>query len=111
MASVDPESSSRRDPKWVVLRLKVSDFDDRKGEEWNEFTKAIRAYLLFAGRPTTEDEINKHHAHIELFQSPEFQQTSFHIIMDMEKSMSNENEFRKLPHEIYRIRRNERDTL
>ncbi|KAH9209886.1 hypothetical protein DL95DRAFT_394001, partial [Leptodontidium sp. 2 PMI_412] len=63
--------------KRAVLRLKVSDF---KGRQSSEFVDAIKAYLLFAKRPTNEYEAVKHYTHIEPFQSPELRQTSFHII-------------------------------
>ncbi|KAK0112473.1 hypothetical protein ONS96_001710 [Cadophora gregata f. sp. sojae] len=68
-------------------------------------------YLFFANRPTDEYEAEKHYAHIEPFQSPELRQTSFHIILDIEKDMLHDGGFKNLPHEIYRIRRNEQDTL
>ncbi|KAH8587965.1 hypothetical protein B0O99DRAFT_601169 [Bisporella sp. PMI_857] len=101
-------ASSQRSPKRVILRLRVSDFEGRRS---SEYTDAIKAYLLFARRPTSEDEVKKHYPHIEPFQSPELQQTSFHIIIDVEKHMVNDGEFRDLPHEIYRIRRNEQGAL
>ncbi|KAF4637757.1 hypothetical protein G7Y89_g309 [Cudoniella acicularis] len=104
MASPILATSSEHNPRRVVLRLKVSDF---KGCGSSEYDNAIKAYLLFAGRLTNEHEMNKHYAHIEPFQSPELQQTSFHIIIDIEKYMIDDGEFRNLPHEIYRIRRNE----
>ncbi|KAL5313250.1 hypothetical protein ACEPPN_018983 [Leptodophora sp. 'Broadleaf-Isolate-01'] len=94
--------------KRVVLRLKVSDFEGRQS---SECVDAIKAYLLFAKRPTDEYEAEKHHAHIEPFQSPELRQTSFHIIIDIEKDMLDNGEFQSLPHEIYRIRRNEQGAL
>ncbi len=107
MASTTPTPSEHK-PKRVVLRLKVGDFEGRGPLE---YINAINAYLLFIGRPTDEREVNKHYAHIEPFQSPELRQTSFHIILDIEKEMIKDNEFRNLPHEIYRIRRNLQDTL
>jgi len=89
-------------PKRVVLRLRVSDFEGRSSSEYDD---AIKSYLLFAGRPASEDEVQRHYAHIEPFQAPELQQTSFHIIIDIEKHSVVDGEFRGLPHEIYRVRR------
>jgi hypothetical protein len=107
MASTTATSSNGK-PKRVVLRLKVGDFDSRPP---SEFDNAIKAYLLYAGHPTNQHEMSKHYAHIEPFQSPELQQTSFHIILDMEKGMVAEGGLQNLPHEIYRVRRTEQDTL
>ncbi|TAQ89515.1 hypothetical protein B7494_g2178 [Chlorociboria aeruginascens] len=94
-------------PRRVVSRLKVGDFEDH---ESSKYDNAIRAYLLFAGLPTNEQEVNKHYCHIEPFQSPELQQT-FHITIDVEKYIIDDGEFRNLSHEIYRIRRNEQGIL
>lgn len=102
MASKDPAIIPDRSPKRVVLRLKVSDFEGRSSSEYDD---AIKAYLLFAGRPANKDEVQRHYAHIEPFQAPELQQISFHIIIDLEKHSLVDGEFRNLPHEIYRVRR------
>ncbi|KAG9231547.1 hypothetical protein BJ875DRAFT_516862, partial [Amylocarpus encephaloides] len=97
-------------PRRAVLRLKVSDFEDCGSSEYNN---AIKAYFLFIrGCLTNEQKVDKHYAHIEPLQSPELQQTSFHIIIiDMEKYIIVDAKFQNLPHEIYRIRCNEPGTL
>ena len=97
-----PPNSSK--PKRVILRLRVDDFS---GRDWSEYDDAIRSYLSFAGRPTDREEIQKHYAHIEPFQAPELNQTSFHITLDMEKDgISKPNpDFNELPHEVYRVRK------
>lgn len=91
-----------RRPKRVVLRLRVGDFEGRSSSEYDD---VIKTYLLFAGRPANEDEVQRHYVHIEPFQSPELQQISFHIIIDIEKHSHVNGEFQGLPHEIYRVRR------
>ncbi|KAH6714416.1 hypothetical protein BKA61DRAFT_517633 [Leptodontidium sp. MPI-SDFR-AT-0119] len=108
MASDASATSFDNKAKRVVLRLKVSDFE---GRQFSEYVDAIKAYLLFAKRPTHEYDAKKHYAHIEPFQSPELRQTSFHIIIDIEKDMLNNGGFQSLPHEIYRIRRSEQGDL
>jgi hypothetical protein len=52
-------------PKRVILRLRVNQFEGRDSSEYDE---AIKAYLTFAKRPTSELAANKHYAHIEPFQ-------------------------------------------
>ncbi|KAH7409751.1 hypothetical protein BKA64DRAFT_553531, partial [Cadophora sp. MPI-SDFR-AT-0126] len=69
---------------------KVSVFE---GLQSSKYVSAIKAYLLFAKCPSNEYEAEKHHAHIEPFQSHELQQTSFHIIIDIEKDMVENGEF------------------
>jgi hypothetical protein len=96
-----------RSPKRVVLRLKVSEFE---GCTSPDFDHAIKAYLLFAGRPTDRDEMQRHYAHVEPFQAPELKQTSFHIIIDFDKDLLVDGNLRGLPHEIYCVRRVD-DTL
>ena len=94
--------------KRVILRLRVNEFG---GRDPSEYSDAIKAYLAFANRPTSELEQNKHYAHIEPFQAPEVWQTSFHITLDMEKDMLVKPNFENLPHEVYRIRRDEQGNL
>jgi hypothetical protein len=50
-------------------------------------------------------------AHIEPFQDPEITQTSFHIILDMERHMLEDPNLQNLPHEIYRIRHDDQGIL
>jgi hypothetical protein len=56
-------------------------------------------------------ERHAHEKHIEPFQDPEIPQTSFHIILDMEKDMLEDPNLQNLPHEIYRIRRDDQGIL
>ena len=95
-------------PKRVILRLRVNEFSGRDPSEYND---AIKAYLIFAERPASEIVDNKHYAHIEPFQAPELQQTSFHITLDIEKDLLYNPDFETIPHEIYRVRRNEHGDL
>src|SRR2546423_13950289 len=68
-----------------------------EGRDTSEYDDAIKAYLTFAKRPTSELAANKHYAHIEPFQDPEIPQTSFHIILDMEKYMLEGSNLQNLP--------------
>jgi hypothetical protein len=100
--------SAEHQPKRVILRLRVNEFT---GRDYSEYTDAIKAYLAFAGRPTDDSELGKHYAHIEPFQAPEVNQMSFHITMDMEEDTANPPNIQELPHEIYRVRRNNEGKL
>ncbi|MCJ1381359.1 hypothetical protein MMC17_004469 [Xylographa soralifera] len=97
-----------RQPKRVILRLRVNDFEDCNSSEYNN---AIKTYLAYAKRPTSELEENRHYAHIEPFQHYELQQTSFHIILDINKDSLAQPNMQSLPHEVYHIRRNEQGNL
>ena len=107
--------ADRNRPKRVILRLQVNEFEG-EGRSWEQHVDAIQAYLTWAGRPTSEYdegpyETRKHFAHIEPFQDPELQQTTFHVVLDIEQDMLNELNFDTVPHEIYRLRRNEEGKL
>jgi hypothetical protein len=97
-----------RQPKRVILRLRVNEFEGCDPSEYND---AIKAYLAFAGRSTNKLKENKHYAHIEPFQALELQQTSFHITFDLEKDFLDDPNFQNLPHEIYRVRRDKGSKL
>jgi len=101
-------ATSDHQPKRVILRLRVRDFE---GGNSFEYIDAIKAYLAFAKRPTSELEENKHYVHIEPFQDPELQQTTFHITLDINKDLLDQPNFQDLPHEVYRIRRDEQGNL
>ena len=107
---------SENTPKRVIIRLRVNEFEG-EGRSWEQHIDAIQAYLAWAGRPTSEyDEEpygakRKHFAHVEPFQDPELRQTTFHVVLDMEQDMLNEPDFDTVPHEIYRIRRDEEGKL
>lgn len=106
--------SSELYPKRVILRLRVNEFEG-EGRSWEQHIDAIKAYLTWAGRPTSEYagayETRKHFAHVEPFQAPELKQTTFHVILDIEQRSLNRPNFDVLPHEIYRVRRDEKGTL
>jgi hypothetical protein len=96
-------------PKRVILRLRVNEFEG-EGRSWQQYPDAIRAYLTWAGRPTSEYEgpyqTRKHFAHVEPFQDPEIKQTRFHVVLDMEQYMLDNPDPATVTHEIYRVRRN-----
>ena len=58
-----------------------------------------------------EYEMRKHFAHVEPFQAPELNQTTFHVVLDIEQHLLNEPNFDTLPHEIYRMRRDKEGNL
>lgn len=91
-------SNIKQEPKRVILRLRVADFEK---ESASEFVNAIQAYLNFAGY----NEDVQYYSHIEPFQSPEIRQLSFHIILDIHKDKIQTVDFNLLPHEVYRVRR------
>jgi len=101
-------TSLQHQPKRVVLRLRVNEFEGRDPSEYKE---AIEAYISFAGHPVNELEEGKHFTHIEPFQAPELQQRSFHIVLDIEKDMLDNPNIQKLPHEIYHVRRDRQGRL
>jgi hypothetical protein len=88
-------ATSKSQPKRVILRLRVNQFE---GRDTSEYDDAIKAYLTFAKRPTSELAANKHYAHIEPFQDPKIPQTSFHIVLDIEKDMLEGSNLQNLPH-------------
>jgi hypothetical protein len=113
IASIDAKTTPK--PKRVILRLRVNEFDE-DGHSWGEHVDAIKAYLIWAGRLASEYEgpfeTRKHFAHVEPFQSYDLPQpTTFHVILDMEQhSLENPN-LNDVPHEIYRVRRNQEGNL
>lgn len=96
--------------KRVILRLRVSDFEG-KGRSWEQYEDAIKAYLVWDGRSTSEYEgdhqTRRHFAHVEPFQAPEVNQKTFHVVLDIEQRMLQDADFEQLPHEVYRVRRKE----
>lgn len=105
---------AKTQPKRVILRLRVNKFEG-EGRDWEQYIDAIKAYLTWAGRPTSEYEgcfeTRRHYAHVEPFQASELKQTTFHVVLDMEQRMLDEANFDALPHEIYRVRRNKEEIL
>ena len=97
-----------REPKRVILRLRVNEFE---GCDPSEFNNAIKTYLAYAKRPTGELEENRHYTHIEPFQSYEIRQTWFHITLDMNKDSVAQPNIKDLPHEIYYIYRDKQGNL
>jgi|SRR5271156_4798251 len=112
IASIDTRSTPK--PKRVILRLRVNEFEG-EGRSWEQHVDAIKAYLTWAGRPTSECEgpfeTRKHFAHVEPFQQPELKQTAFHVILDMEQHLLNSPNLDDVPHEVYRVRRNQEGSL
>lgn len=106
--SDDPRS------KRVILRLRVNEFEGN-GHSWEQHVDAIKAYLTWAGRSSAEYEGDfekrKHYAHVEPFQAPELNQTTFHVILDMEQHLLDVVSFDTLPHEVYRVRRDKEGKL
>ena len=91
----------------MILRLRAKEFE---GHDLNsEFGNAIKAYLAFAGRLTSEHEENKHYVHIE--PPHDIPNSSFHITLDLEKDLLRNPNFQNLPHEIYRVRRDKQGNL
>lgn len=115
---VHPEHATvacpRKVPKRVILRLRVSEFEG-EGHSWEQYVDAINTYLIWAGRPTDEYQgdyqMRRHFAHVEPFQAPELNQKTFHVILDIEQHSLREADFDQIPHEIYRVRRNEDEDL
>jgi hypothetical protein len=68
----------------------------RNARQFN-FNDATGAYLTFAGLQTSD---LKHGIHIELLKDPSFQQTYFHIILDMCKDSAVNLDINTLRHEI-----------
>jgi hypothetical protein len=106
---------SENQPKQVILRLRVDGFEG-EGRNWEQYVDAIQAYLTWAGRPMSEYdsgpyETRKHFTHVEPFQDPELQQTTFHVVLDMEQDMLNEPNLDTIPHEIYRVCRDKEGNL
>lgn len=88
---------------------------DGEDYDWEQHVDAIKAYLIWAGRSTSEYEGNfetrRHYAHVEPFQAPKVRQTTFHIILDMEQHFLVDSSFDTLPHGIYRMRRDKQGNL
>ena len=105
---------SDRQPKRVILRLRVNEFEG-DDHNWEQYVDAINTYLVWAGRSMSEYEgefeTRKHFAHVEPFQAPELNQTTFHVVLDIEQHLLNEPNFDTLPHEIYRVRRDKEGNL
>ncbi|KAI9790026.1 MAG: hypothetical protein M1816_005640 [Peltula sp. TS41687] len=97
--------ASGRKPKRVILRLRVVELD--RYSYYNECINAIKAYLNFVGYSPDEIDKHRHHAHIETFWGQELGQKYFNIILDMDKILIDAPDFNTLPHEIYRVYRNE----
>lgn len=53
----------------------------------------------------------KHFAHVEPFQVPESEQTTFHLVLEMEQHSLKSSNLDGVPYEIYRVRRNKEGNL
>ena len=87
--------------KRVILRIPVHDVCD-KGT--NDHPDILKAYLDFSGQPSA-DIYGDHGVHNEPIQSPDLNQTSCHIILDMNKHSVKASDLQDIPHEIYRVRK------
>ena len=87
-----PENRPRR----VILRLRVNEFEG-EGRTWEQHVDAIKAYLVWAERTASEYEgayeTRQHFAHVEPFQAPELNQTTFHVVLDMEQTYAERTGF------------------
>jgi|SRR5450432_272611 len=114
IASTDTRNTLTPKPKRVILRLRVNEFEG-EGRRWEQHVDAIKAYLIWAGRQASECEgpfkKRKHFAHVEPFQQPELKQTSFHVVLDMEQHLLESPNLNNVPHEVYRVRRNQEGNL
>lgn len=88
-------------PRRVILRIPVGDVCD---EGAGDHLSIMAAYLNFSGQPSV-DIYRDHGVHIEPLQSPDLNQTSCHIILDMNKHGVEEPNLQDIPHEIYRVRK------
>jgi len=81
--STAPEASTDNQPKRVILRPRVNEFEG-EGRSWEQCVDAVDSYLLWAGHPLSQYESGKHFAHVEPFQAPELNQAIFHVVLDIE---------------------------
>ena len=98
----------------MILRLRVNEFEG-EGRSWEQQVDAIKAYILWASRQTSEYEgpfeKRKHFAHVEPFQQPELKQTSFYVVLDIEQHLLKSPNLDDVPYEVYRVRRNQEGNL
>ena len=97
-------------PKRVILRLRYHDFED----DDNAYFEAVEAYLATTGKSIDESgPKGRHIAHVEPRQDymENNPKASFHVTLAVEKDAIENPDLDKLPHEIYRIRRQENDKL
>jgi hypothetical protein len=100
-----PESRPNR----VILRLRVSDFE--KPFQWYGYPTAVEAYLSWAGRSVTDYRERKHNVFVEPLQDPELRQTKFHIIIDFYPLSFDVQDLDRVHHEIFLIKRDDKDEL
>jgi len=96
-SSVPMTSLSKR----VILRIPVHDVCN---EGTDDYLDILKAYLDFSGQPSA-DISRDYGVHIEPIQSPDLNQTSCHIILDMNKHSVKTPDLQNMPHEIYRVRK------
>jgi hypothetical protein len=96
-------------PNRVILRCRVSDFD--KPFQWYGYPTAVEAYLTWAGRSVTGYKERTHNVSVELLQDPELRQTKFHIIIDLYSLSFDVQNLDQVHHEIFLIRRDDKDEL
>ena len=88
-------------PKRVILRLRVQEFEG-EGRSWDQYVDATETYLIWAGRSPREFDgdyrTGRHFAHVEPFQDPELNQTTFHVVLDIEQHSRREASLEHVPH-------------
>lgn len=89
--------------KRVILRIRVRDICDQGSDD---HFRIITAYLTFSGQ-SSANIYDKHGIHLEPIQSSELNQTSCHIILDMNKHNVTTPNLQEISHEIYRVRKRE----
>jgi len=100
-----PESGPNR----VILRMRVKDFDGNYS--WFTYPTAVKTYLSWVKRSVTDYEDMKHNVYVEPLQDPEVNQRKFHIVIDFYALSSSVQDFGKVHHEIFLMRRDEEGEL
>ena len=91
-------------PKRIILRIRLNNFDAEPTD--TDYSNIVSTFLTFDDRSVNKEERAKHYIHIEPLQEPEIQQTSFHIVLDIESSAFPSALLSEIPHEFYRVTRN-----
>jgi hypothetical protein len=86
-------------PKRIILRIRPMPDDDYEDDKYQEY---VKTFLLRCGRwePGT-DYSTRHYDHIQPCSSTH----PWHIIIDLEKAKFDGSDFDQLPHEIYKVER------
>ena len=108
METTSPKVPEPR-PNRVILRMRVQDFDGMYS--WLSYPTAVKTYLSWAKRSVTDYEEMKHNVYIEPLKDPEVNQRHFHIIIDFYSLSFDAQDFGKVHHEIFLMRRDEEGEL